>query len=308
MAPNSTVLIAICDALDIRPDYLFDESKIKIGELSFRKFEQFPAKWQLQIRETTIDFLRRYLELESLLNINYKKQILENQFPANSKDEIEEAAIKLRRQWNLGSGPIGNVIELLEDKGVKVHMASDRKNFDGLSTWATKKWPVIVLNKSKPTDRIRFTALHELGHLVLRIRSKDKKMIERACNHFAGAMLMPRDAVFFELGEKRRNINFREFGLIKLQYGISMQSQIMRCRSLSIINTHMYNSFFQEFRDRGWMDEEPREFDFPAKEESNRMLQLAIRGVSEGVITQNKAAALLNLKLSEFRKSLSSFR
>ena len=67
--------------------------------------------------------------------------------------------------WNIGSDGIINVIDLLEEHGIKVIEIDAPESFDGLSSMVNDLYPVIVLNKAFSSERKRFTALHELGHL-----------------------------------------------------------------------------------------------------------------------------------------------
>ena len=59
--------------------------------------------------------------------------------------------------------------------------------------------------------RLRFTLLHELGHLFMMIPSSvDKKDIEKFCNRFASALLFPAKAFKRQLGGYRKHITLQE--------------------------------------------------------------------------------------------------
>ncbi len=80
--------------------------------------------------------------------------------------------------------------------------------FDGLSGWADERIPIIVVNKYFTIERKRFTALHELGHLLLNFAEElDPKFIEKLCQRFAGAILIPRETFFNELGDYRSGLS-----------------------------------------------------------------------------------------------------
>lgn len=95
------------------------------------------------------------------------------------------------------TGPIDNIVSLLEKNGVIVMFldVDDMEKFDGLTMFTTNQAPVIWINRNIPNDRKRFTLAHELGHLVMHLRSEnlekpeDQKEIE--ANEFAGEFLMP---------------------------------------------------------------------------------------------------------------------
>jgi Zn-dependent peptidase ImmA (M78 family) len=239
--------------------------------------------------------------------VRYNKLNFRHSIKVKEKAEIEAVVKSLRKKWMLGNSVLYNVVELLEDLGIKVLLFDADDAFDGLSTWVDKKIPLIVINRKKhehAKDRLRFTALHELGHLVLDIHDLPEKEQERLCHYFAAAMLMPKEVVFFELGENRSNISFRELGLIKKQYGLSIQSLLFRARDLGIISDRTFRISFKMLSQYGWRKREPEEFDFEGSEKSNRFDQLLLKGVTEGVLTSSKAASLKNMKLAEFRRYL----
>ena len=77
------------------------------------------------------------------------------------------AARMLRQHWAIGEKPIGNMIKLIESKGVRVFsLTEDTKNVDAFSCWRGDQ-AFVFLNTFKSTERSRFDAAHELGHLVL---------------------------------------------------------------------------------------------------------------------------------------------
>src|SRR3546814_9447087 len=71
------------------------------------------------------------------------------------------AARMLRQYWSIGEKPVGNMIKLLESKGVHVFsLAEDTKNVDAFSCWRNGK-PFVFLNTFKSAERSRFDAAHE---------------------------------------------------------------------------------------------------------------------------------------------------
>jgi Zn-dependent peptidase ImmA (M78 family) len=102
------------------------------------------------------------------------------------------AARMMRQFWSIGERPIGNMIKLLESKGIHVFsLAEDTKNVDAFSCWRNGQ-PFVFLNTFKSTERSRFDAAHELGHLVLhRHGGPHGREAETEANQFASAFLMP---------------------------------------------------------------------------------------------------------------------
>lgn len=304
--PDSETLGLLCQALRVRPDYFNREVVVDLGEINFRKLNKCPVKEQHSIVERTREILSRYIELEELANVDDEFVNPIQHTSINGVDDIEAIAEQLRECWHLCGKAIPNVIEMLEDNHVKVIEIEAGEEFDGLQTWIKKNssMPVIVLNTSrlKSKDRKRFTALHELGHLLLPLEGVSEKMAEKYCHTFAGAMLFPRKAAEKELGKNRSKLSIHELGIIKQQYGISIQAIVYRAFNLNIISESYKNYFFKYINEMGWKVEEP--FALEGKEIPVRFDQLLYRSLSEELISMSKAAALKNMTFSEFRTKM----
>ena len=74
----------------------------------------------------------------------------------------------VRESWRLGTEPIIDLTEVLEDIGLKVLLSAHARarDFDGLAAEADGH-TVILVGSQLPGDRQRFTMAHELGHLIL---------------------------------------------------------------------------------------------------------------------------------------------
>ncbi len=305
--PDSEMLGLLCDVLDVRPDFFSREITIELDPIEFRKMSKLTVKEKNRILEISKDFLSRYIEIEELLGIKSEfVNPLEEIKNIGSAEEIEVYAETIRNNWHLGDNPIANVVELLENNHIKVLEINADDEFDGLFSFISgRNIPVIVLNtgKLKSADRKRFTAFHELGHLLLPLTGLPENLAEKYCHRFAGAMLLPQRLLIKELGTRRSKISLQELGLLKQKYGISIQAIIYRCKDLGIISGNYMANLFFLIRQLSWKVQEP--YEFAGKEISNRFDQLLFRALSEEIISMSKAASLKNQKLAEFRsKSL----
>lgn len=301
--PDSEMIDEFSKLFNVRPDFFFNPMSVEIGEVNYRKLK-ISAKEEIRIQEQTKDYLSRYLEIEEILGIKYDFVNPLKDYPAVSEyANVNQAANILRKEWKLGTGAMPNIAELLEDKHIKVLKIKADGNFDGLQTYANGTIPVIAYNESQmdnKKDRLRFTLLHELGHLLLDFNeSLTHKQIETLCHQFAGAMLLPDAAIKQELGEHRKQLSINELGNIKKQYGISMQAIVMRANVCKIVNNNYTRQFFKMMDDNNWRIDEP--FDYNGHEESGRFDQLIYRAVVEELISMSKAAALKNMTLAEFK-------
>lgn len=302
LMPDGKILLAFAKALNVKTDYFLRLQSTEISQLEFRKKSRLPQKKINTIKESIIDNIERYLELESYLNLPSQFSNPIASHTILTCDDVENAVDDLLDSWDLGTNPIPNVIELLEDKEIKVVELDTDGGFDGLSGFANENIPVIVINKYFPADRKRFTAMHELGHLVLNFdQNLLPKEIEKLCHRFAGAMLLPRVAIFQELGRKRQNISLNELAYMKESYGISIQAIMARAKDLEIISNDRFVHF------RIWVNkhEDHRKEkglgEYKGNEISTRFNQLLYRATAEEIISMSKAASLANIKLARFR-------
>jgi len=299
--PDMQRLLQLCEVLGVRPDYFTRKELIVLEEVEFRKLVKFPEKEKQRLLEITRDELERYLELEDILGIDTET---ENPLAGKTVSTLEEADLasqKLRREWHLGDGPIANVIEMLEKNAVKVIEIDTQDSFSGLST-KVGNINVIVLNNSRnlSLDRKRFTALHELGHILMDIRTDNEKLKENICHRFAAAMLFPAVLVEASLGKRRSKLLFPEIGALKMQWGISMAAIVMRANHLGIISDSYYKSYMFLLSKWGYKKQEPEKYDYQGSEKSTRFEQLLFKALAEELISQSKAAGLMNMKLADF--------
>lgn len=303
--PDSEMIHQLSKVFHVQPDFFFRNTKVELGNLEFRKQAKLPVKEQCRIVESAKDILSRYLELEEILGIETVFDNPLKNFPAiSSFEDIENSALAVRESWNLGLDPVYNIVELLEDNHIKVISVNSEDSFDGMQTWLNQAVPVIVINKNnlKSADRLRFTVLHELGHLLLPLGNLPDKTKEKYCNQFAAAMLIPKSAIRSELGITRKKLFIQELGELKKQYGISIQALIYRSKDLNIISENYGRQLLSIIVQNDWKIIEPVEY--TGLEESNRFMQLLFRALAEELISISKAAVLNNQSLIDFRKQI----
>lgn len=313
MLPSTQVVDALAVALKVEKEFLFAEHLIELGTIEFRENSARHKIDEKAVSATVRDRLMRYLEIEELLGgvrVDWDKP---RQFPYSIRSlaDAELAAHKLRDDWQLGSDPIPNLSEFLEERGFKIILADLSSLVAGVTCRVPvgkdqKIVPVIVTSSSITGERQRFTIVHELGHLLLEKASSELN-IEKICNKFAGAFLMPERFLREALGKTRSNISIGELVSLKKFLGVSVQAIVYRCKELGIINEYSYRALYKEFSNRGWLKppyDEPNAIEI---EEPQRFKRLCLRSLAEGLINKNKAAELLkipeSLLLNEFNSS-----
>ncbi len=301
--PNSENLIALARALEVSLDYFFRpaEIEVELGEPAYRKRCNLSIKELARIRETVQDRVEKTLIAESLFP---PRSFLKTCFAGlrrpvvRTMDDVENFALQLRRLWDLGIDPINNLTQLLEDREVIVVLIDADEDFDGLSCWANQTIPVVVSRRVQAGDRLRSNIGHELGHLLLDVNGVDA---EKAAQRFASAFLAPREVVINELGPSRNVISMIELGELKQKYGMSMQMWIYRAHDLGIIGGQQFKNWFVTFRKYGYRQEPGT----PVQAEEPRRLQrLVYKAVAENLISDAKAAELLDCSIDQLRKTM----
>ena len=307
MMPGDDVLIPVADALDKPLDFFFRPFTIKLERLQFRKKARLGKKSLEAINEQASDYFERYLEVEQNLGMSGAFEDPLGDLRLRRPEDAELAAERVRAKWNLGADPLPNVLETLEAHSVKVFEVEASESFDGFSGWADDR-PVVVLAKwlDRDVPRKRFTALHEIAHVLIHPHSDVQEADrEKVCHRFAGAMLMPMEVFETDWGGRRRRISLEELKDLKRRYGISIAAIMHRALDLGMIDPALYRRFCIIQKTKGWHHQEPGEY--PGVEVSSRFEQLVLRAMSEEIISISKGAALLGVPIKELRERLSDF-
>ena len=197
------------------------------------------------------------------------------------------------------------MIELLEERGIKV-VSIELDKIDGLTARVGRvgkeALPVILVNARDWRERQRFTLAHELGHMVLDIAPGVDE--EKAAHRFAGAFLMPAEALWSEIGKHRTSISLGELLRLKELFGASFQAITYRCRDLGILPETVFRNLFKVFADRGWRSPPFKEPGAVAPDRPKRFERLCYRALAEGAISEAKAAELLDLSVHELNQRM----
>lgn len=303
MMPSSTVLLALAKALNISPDYLLNTREIELAGVDFRKAPQAGAKEERAVQAIVLNKVERYLEIEEMLPNAYQawSAPIRSEFNVNFVEDAEKAAETLRLIWELGIDPIPLMAELLEEKGIKVIAIDLPEEVSGSKAFVKRvsqdDMPVMVVNEKHNGERQRFTLAHELAHLVLRCPSLNDADQEKAADRFAGAFLMAKEMMYRLLGTNRTSISIGELVELKKIFKVSIAALAVRCGQLGVLTKAAYHRLWGEikaFSLNSSKTNEPGKID---KEKPQRMERLCLRAVAEGVISESKAAELLQISV-----------
>lgn len=163
--------------------------------------------------------------------------LLPSSLPAGAEPEV--VAREVRRQWGIDKGPLRHLVRTMELHGIIVSVLSvavdDVARVDAFCTSRLPR-PVVILTPDRANDiyRHRFTAAHELGHLLLHtdIVPGDLEQ-EREASRFAAELLTPADEIERELPSRFRVAALEELSRV---WGVSPASLVRRSKELGLIS------------------------------------------------------------------------
>ena len=240
--PDLETFVSISLVLKTPPSFFTEKPQrnkyIELASCHFRSLRSTPQSVRRQSArkgDLCIDFIEL---LESKGLIFPSEAITDFTCPADTDEDIEQAAMDLRRHWNMKLGPIPDLVKLVESKGILVLPLEEVCNkVDAYSTWRGRR-PCMLLSLGRKASRVRFDVSHELGHIVLHEEtSAGDAKTERQAHRFAGAFLAPRDS-FIE--ECPRRWNFHAFHQLKFRWKMSIQALLYRAKDLGCISQSTY--------------------------------------------------------------------
>ncbi|MFV0420852.1 helix-turn-helix domain-containing protein [Oleidesulfovibrio sp.] len=241
--PDLETFFSLSRSLDVAPSFfaesMIHSKSIDMGHCHFRCSRSVPINLRSKaIRKGQI--IANLLFILQEYGISYPINTIEDRVGyAATTYEIEEAALKLRVQFGLGTDPITNFTYTLEKNGVFVIYIEDAdfQKVDAFSSWIDGV-PFIFLCANKPMSRLRFDMAHELGHLILHDDVAEHSVKEeREANRFASAFLLPWMA-FKEECPSRWSLN--GFTHLKKRWKVSISALLYRAKELKILSESTY--------------------------------------------------------------------
>lgn len=194
--------------------------------------------------------------------------------------DIEVAAEECRQRWQLGRGPIQDLVLAAESAGILVvREETEIAAIEGLSSWSPLlKRPIVLLSADKANGfRSRFDLAHEIGHLVLHkhiTQSGDRdryNLMEKQAHRFAGALLLPAETFADDV---RVPINLDNLLILKQRWGASAAAMLMRLHAIGMLGDEDKLTLFKRRSARWGAKAEP--FDDKWAPEKPRLLRRTI--------------------------------
>lgn len=213
----------------------------------------------------TVSALRRLFAEINIIRIQVNRLLMgaeietENKFYRMDIEEYhspENVAQILRRYWGMPQGPIENLVLAIESAGgIVIPCNFGTSKLDALSQWPQAGLPLFFVNSESPTDRMRFTLAHELGHVIMhQVPSND---METEADRFAAEFLMPARDIRSDL----RPLSLSRLVVLKQYWRVSMAALIQRAGDLKVISDRQRQSLWTQMSKEGYRKNEPSPID-----------------------------------------------
>lgn len=174
----------------------------------------------------------------------------------------EKMAERVREYFNLPKGPIKDIVKVVEQQGIILHIFDFNLDLkiSGLSLITKAGVPVMILNKNQPASRMVFTIAHELGHILMHFKGgiiSEERDVENEADRFASSFLMPNE----EIRSSLCYLTDEKLGDLKRYWKVSIQALLFKAKSLNTINTDQYRRWVTKINYYGWRKQEPMEFE-----------------------------------------------
>jgi Zn-dependent peptidase ImmA (M78 family) len=171
---------------------------------------------------------------------------------------------------------------------------------DGMGVLLTDLPPLVFVNTNIPQDRLRFTLMHEIGHLVLHQSSSIREVsqeIEAEAHRFASAFLMPKQ----EIKPQLRDLSISKLAQLKRHWRVSMSALLMRAKELGTITPADERQLWRELSRHGWRKREPAQFDVHGESPGVLYEELISLYRSELMYSVERLAKVTHLGISDVR-------
>lgn len=266
--PRPDHIGVLAEVLDVPPSFLAAWPYARLDDTAahFRSLRHTPAHQ----RAKAIAFAEQVWELAYALE--RRVQLPPVDLPGFSAGEVAKEAVgsdplqaaqTLRRHWKLGTEPIPRMVRVMEAHGIIVTLVPFAGNatatVDAFSTSHLPR-PIVVLTPDRANDvyRHRFTAAHELAHLLLHGDAVPGDLLqEKEADAFAAEFLTPSAVIRPQLPAR---MDLKALERLGQQWGVSVDSLVYRCREVGTVSDPAYRRAYQrlaQLRKLGLFQAEP---------------------------------------------------
>lgn len=275
-AASPELLAMIAGVLGYEPGLFFEQVRpTELPVFFHRKRKSLPVT---ALRAMHADFEIRRIQLRKLLQSveapQYRVPLIDLRKERLTPAEI---ARQLRAHWGIPRGPIDNMTAVLEAAGVVVFVVDFGSHLiDGLSIYSPGEQlpPVVFLNSRSSGERTRFTAAHELMHIIAHYcLDLPGEECETEADEFASEFLMPSADIRGFLG----NVSLEDLANLKKRWKVSMAALLRKAVTLGRTSPWKAKKLWIEMSSLGYKTREPNEFPIEEPSLVNEIIEVHLR-------------------------------
>ncbi|MHB8890355.1 MAG: ImmA/IrrE family metallo-endopeptidase [Acidobacteriaceae bacterium] len=314
---TSEELVSVIRVLKKDLDFFTDPFRL-VGEGAFSwraqadpaelgTFEDKARGWIAAYRALGEDLGESFSPLVPRLGLNLR----------SSFEEAWDAAERLNREWGLGSKPGPSLPRVAEKKLdiLVLHVDMHGLPISGAACHLLE-FDTILINRRDREGRRAFDFAHELFHILTwptmppnRVDSESPtgskaKRIEWLANNFAGALLMPRDAILGRWAQRGKKDIHNWIKEAADEFGVTALALYNRLRALDLIPATERASI-SEAR-LTWTGRVTSVGSLPPLYSTKYMRRIR-RGLDRGFLSERRAAGLLGLTSEEMDKLMQTY-
>ena len=255
------------------PDELLDKVSKVLGYESSLFFESFvprelPVFFHRKRKALPAVDLKAIHAIVEIMRLQVHKLLASVETPERRVPSVDlerqglrpaDVAKEIRMHWGIPQGPIENLTAVLESAGVIVVLCDfGSRLIDGLSVYDYRDPmpPMIFLNVRSSGERTRFTAAHELAHLVLHYhQGLPQESSEDEADEFASEFLLPASQIRGFLG----SLTLDALASLKPRWRVSMACLLMAAERLGRITPYRSKHLWIQMARLGYKTREPLE-------------------------------------------------
>lgn len=263
-SPSTENLWALSRELHFPMNYFFqddyDSNSQIAGTTYFRSLLTTTKKYRLE-QIVKMEFVAKIYSFLSNYIVFPKINLPE----INEGTTPQEAACILRKFWNLGTGPITNLIQIMEKNGIIVTtFKTPSDSIDAFSHKYDDLYIVVLSENKKVAARSYFDAAHELGHIMLHdwyedieeLPREEFKQKEKEANEFAASFLCPDESYIHDFRLTRGN-TLDSYALLKRKWHMSIEALLYHASRLKLITQSQLQYSYRVLHKKGWYRNEP---------------------------------------------------
>lgn len=301
MMPSAAAHIALAKALELDYDYFFRPFTAEVKEIKYYRTEKMKKKEEGSLNEKIRDMVERQAELQRMLTEMKTFKNPACSINVENEDDVLKVVKRVKEAWRLGEGVLYNVVEMLEQHGIKVINLAGSETFVSASAMTKDGEPVIVINKNDTLEEKRFNAMRELGRTLMKFGAYISEETERFCDVFACEMLLSGNILKDIVPAHVKISHIELLRSIQTQYGISTCAIWQRLIDFGLVDAKEDAKFNKRMKNDSDFYDYVNESTYDGDERAYAMERKLREAVNKEIITREKFKEALRVMVTNLK-------